>query len=318
MTLPLTQNYLRILLLVSLCVASGVVTSRAQNSDYGSGAVEQEIERLQRILELQRQIETLQGANQVGGANQGAGGANQGGGAQAQQPAQSQQPSTSQPARQATQAPLPSVTFSPVDTGRSAVTFTFGEPARQHDRYALKMNLLYGVGLMAPNIGFEMAVGNRMTVGVAGGYSNWGNMWDFSAKGPDYDPGNSYRRRIDHMAAGAEFRYWLGQRFEGHFVGVNTIWSKFVVGEAKLPPLFEKMNENKGFLYGGGFTYGYLWQFAERWGAEFTIGAGVTIVEHDQRAIGFAEGTFTLGDPERFRKTFVGPTSAGITIVYKL
>ncbi len=296
MTLPLTQSYLGKLLLVSLCLAFGALPSRAQNIGYDTGTVEQEIERLQRILQLQKEIETLQGSQQGGqqGGQQGA-------------TAQSQQV-----------APPSPVYYGTAATDHNPFSFTLREPGSDRDRFALKLNLLYGAGLMAPNIGFDIALGRHTTIGVAGGYSMWGNMWDFSDQGPDYDPANTYRRRLDHIAAGVEFRYWLGERFKGHFVGANAIWAQFTVGEAKLLPLFEKMNENEGFLYAGGFTYGYLWSFARRWGVEFTVGAGIAIVEHDQKAIGFADGTFTLGEPERYRKTFVGPTSAGITIVYKL
>ena len=307
MTSPLTQKYLRKFLLVSLLLAFGAVGLRAQNVGNRSGSVEQEIERLQRILELQRELESLQGGGQS---------------TQSQQTPRTTQPPQTQQAPRAPQSPQNQspgvVSFTPVDTGRSAVTFTIGEPAAKHDRYALKMNLLYGIGLMAPNIGFDIAVGERTTIGVAGGYSNWHNMWDFPAQGPEYDPGNAYKRRLDNISAGVEFRYWFKKRFEGHFLGVNALWTKFTVGEVKLPPLFEKMTENDGYLYGGGLTYGYLWQLAPRWGIEFTVGAGVAIVEHDQQAIDFEEGAFVLGDPERFRKTFVGPTSAGITIVFKM
>lgn len=222
------------------------------------------------------------------------------------------------PAAQAQQTTRQAVSLTPVDTGRSAVTFVIGAPKPEHDRFAIKTNLLYGAGLMAPNLGAEIALGERTTIGVSAGYSNWGNMWDFSVQGPEYDPANTYKRRIDHTTAEVEFRYWFDRRFEGHFVGVNALWARFVVGEAKIPPVFTKMSENEGFLYGGGFTYGYLLPLAERWGVEFTIGAGVAIVEHDQRELEFTDGAFTLGDSDRFRKTFVGPTSAGITIIFKL
>ena len=210
------------------------------------------------------------------------------------------------------------VTLTPTDTGRAVTTFTLREPKPDYDRYALKMNLLHGIGLMAPNIGLDIAIAERMTIGVAAGVSQWGNMWDFSAQGPDYDPANTYKRRLDHISAGVEYRYWFRRRFVGHFVGVNALWAKFTVGEAKVPPLFQKMTENDGHLYGGGFTYGYLWQFMPRWGVEFTIGVGAAVVEHDQRTIGFEEGALLMGDTERFRKTFVGPTSAGVTIIFKL
>ncbi len=308
---PLTHKYLRKLLLVSLCLAFGAVAVRAQNTGGGSGSVDREIERLQRILELEREIESLRQQARTESS--------QGVATQTTQTPQTPQYPQTPRLPQTPQTPSQGVvSFTPVDTGRSAVTFTIGEPAAKHDRYALKMNMLYGIGLMAPNIGLDVAIGEHTTIGVAGGYSNWHNMWDFSDKGPDYDPGNTYKRRLDHFSAGAEFRYWFRRRFEGHFVGVNALWTKFMVGEAKVPPLFEKMTENDGYLYGGGFTYGYLWQIAPRWGVEFTIGAGIAIVEHDQRPIDFGEGSFALGDPERFRKTFVGPTSAGITIVFKL
>jgi hypothetical protein len=69
---------------------------------------------------------------------------------------------------------------------------------------------------------------------------------------------------------------------------------------------------------GGALRYGYLWEWNSRWGMEFTLGAGVAVLEHDKRAIEFTEERFELGTAARFRKTYVGPTSVGITILFKL
>jgi hypothetical protein len=216
------------------------------------------------------------------------------------------------------QGPQRTVSLRPVDTGISAVTFTLGDQSPRFDRYVIKTNALYALGTMTPNLGVEVGLGRRTSIGAAVGYNGWGNLWDYSVEGPDYDPENLYKRRFDHVLAEVEFRYWFDRRFSGHFVGVNALWADYRIGETGLNPLFEKMYEHDGYAFGGGVTYGYLWEWSRRWGVEFTLGVGVAVLEHDKRAITVMDEGPVLADAVRYRKTYVGPTGVGITILFKL
>jgi hypothetical protein len=227
---------------------------------------------------------------------------------------------TSQDGQQtrSTQEPQRTVSLRPVDTGRSVVTFSPASQSPRFDRFAIKTNLLYALGTLTPNLGAEVGLGRRTSVGLSVGYNRWGNLWDYSVEGPDYDPDNLYKRCLDHVSVELEFRYWLNRRFSGHFVGVNALWADYRVGELGLGPIFEKMYEHDGYSYGGGLTYGYLLDLNERWGLEFTLGLGVAVLEHDKKTIAVMDEGPILGDAARYRKTYVGPTGVGITILFKL
>lgn len=210
------------------------------------------------------------------------------------------------------------ITLRPVDTGRSVVTFAIGGSPRVHDRFAIKTNLLHLAGAMTPNLGFDFGLGGKTSIGLAGGYNKWGNLWDFSVTGPEYDPGNLYKRRLDHIFGKVEFKYWFNRRFKGHFLGVQGFYADYLVGELGLPPLFEKRLEHDGNLYGGALSYGWFWRWTPHWGMEFTLGAGVAIVEYESRNIEIVEGGFKLTNPNRYRKTYIGPTNAGINLVFTM
>jgi hypothetical protein len=209
------------------------------------------------------------------------------------------------------------VSFQPVDTGRSAVSFNLGDSGPAYDGFALKINLLYAA-TMTPNLGLEVGLGEKTSIGIGAGYNNWGNLWDNSVTGPEWDEANIYKRKFDHLYGKAEFRYWFRHRFEGHFVGANVFGADYEIAELGLGEVFDKTLEQAGFAYGGGVTYGYVLKLGRRWGMEFTLGTGVAVLEHDERKIAITDGAVTPGKTERIRKTYVGPTSAGINILFKL
>jgi hypothetical protein len=194
-------------------------------------------------------------------------------------------------------------------------------------RIMLKTNLLYDIAVMTPNLGIDLGLGQRTSLGLLVGYNNWHNLWEMSTTGPDYDPKNKYLRKFDHTYARLEFKYWLRQRFSGHSLGVYAFTSKYKTGEMTIPLLTEKRFEYSGNSYGGGISYGYLWEWGPRWGMEFTLGAGVMVAEYDKSAINIIADTgskpaagpgYTLGNATRHRKVYAGPTSIGVNIIMKL
>jgi hypothetical protein len=221
------------------------------------------------------------------------------------------------------------VTLHPVDTGRNVVTFDLS--ATRHNavpavRYAIKTNLLYAIGFQSPNVAFEYFVGGHSSVEAAVGYNNWGNLWDFSKKGPDYDPANYYKRRFDHIFVRADYHYWLRDLFDGHYLGAGLFYSKYNTGEVNIPTVFEKGFDYYGHVFGGGISYGYLWSFSKRWAAEFSLGVGVAFMSYDKsmirdKVITGSEtepGGYELVNPVSYQKIYLGPTSVGIKLVFMI
>lgn len=287
------KTLITILVCILVCAAPAL---RAQNAETDPVKLRQEIERLQKLLDAQAAANAAQ--------------------------TQTQGTQGSQQTPQGTQSvPQGPVSLRPVDTGKSVVTFTIGGGDKKaaptsSDRFALKTNLLYGAGTLTPNLGFEAGLGDRTSLALTVGYNGWGNLWDFST-GPESGPGSVYKRRLDHLSAKLEFRYWLRNRFRGHFAGVHALYADYTVGGVELPPLFEKIHQHEGFVYGGGLTYGYLWPWGARWGMEFTLGAGLLVFEYDRKLITSGDEGFTVGDPYKYRETYLGPTSAGVTLIFK-
>ncbi len=312
------------MLLVAACIFAGVAVSSAQDAGTISQQqqLQQQIDQLQQLLELQKQVQQLQ--QQTGQQIQPQG---QPQGALTTTPPQytpGPLPQQGQYAQQP-QSPREPVTLRPVDTGRSAVTFTIGggddDKSFGDTRFAIKTNLLYAGATLTPNLGFEAGLGQRTSIEVSAGYNNWHNLWDNGGEGsgPDYDLNNNYKRKLDHIFGKAEFRYWLKERFNSHFVGVNAFYADYNVGELGVPLLFEgKQIDYDGNAFGGGVTYGYLWRWSKSWAMEFSLGAGIAVMEYDKSFIEAESDNFNLIDTTPYRKTYFGPTSVGIKLVFTI
>ncbi|MDR2882199.1 MAG: DUF3575 domain-containing protein, partial [Alistipes sp.] len=135
----------RRLIPILVCILTGVSAASAQN--YTDPAqVQQEIERLQRLLELQQPQQ--QTGQQPQGASQTA-------------PSQYQRPQQQQSGQP--------VVLQPFDTGRSVVTFNLGDQGRGNrnrpaatittpGRFQIKTNLLYVGTTLSPNLSFEFGL----------------------------------------------------------------------------------------------------------------------------------------------------------------
>ncbi len=174
------------------------------------------------------------------------------------------------------------------------------------DKVALKANLLYGAVAQTPNLGIEIGLGAKTTLDISGGY-NW-----FNLKGK---PGNN--KKLVHWLVQPEFRYFLCERFSGHFFGVHALGSQFNIGKRNLPLLFGKGSEayrHEGWAVGGGLSYGYQLPLAKRWNLEFNLGLGYAFMLFDkweQPRCG------NLVEPDVTRHYF-GPTKAGVTVMFLL
>lgn len=160
---------------------------------------------------------------------------------------------------------------------------------------ALKTNALYWA-TTTPNIGLEVGLSEKTTLDISGNY----NPWEFSDN-----------RQIKHWLIQPEFRYWLCERFNGHFFGVHAHYAEYNVGGIKM--LGFKDYRYQGNLYGGGISYGYQWILSNRWSLEATVGVGYAHLDYKKYEC--KECGSQLKDDT---KNYWGPTKAGLSIIYIL
>ena len=175
----------------------------------------------------------------------------------------------------------------------------YGDVQTSLPRFALKINLLYGIATLTPNISAELALSKRSTLELS--YSN--NPWKYKA---DLDD----NKKFLHGIASLEYRYWFCERFSGHFLGVHGFYSEYNISGYTVPILFEKDYRYKGNAYGSGVLYGYALPIGKMWNFEFTAGVDVFGMNYDRYGCRTCD---QLG--KSFKKVKVAP-SAGINIVF--
>ena len=171
---------------------------------------------------------------------------------------------------------------------------------------AIKSNLLYGAGAFTPNLGVEVGIGNRMTLDLSGGY-NWFNL----------DGSKNNNQKLVHWIVQPEFRYFLNERFNGHFFGVHALYSEYNIGGHELPLLFGKGSKefrHEGNAVGGGFSYGYQLPLAKQWKLEFNLGLGYMRMQYDQYD---CSNCGKLNEQGKV-KNYFGPTKAGISVIFQI
>lgn len=174
-------------------------------------------------------------------------------------------------------------------------------PALSH--WAVKTNLLYAAGTLTPNLAFEVGVGRRSTIELSGSWNQW------------HRKGNAEsNKKFNHYIVRPEYRYWFCERFTGHFIGGSLFGGQFNISQYEIPLFgFRKEHRNRGYMYGAGVTYGYHLPLARRWSVEFHIGVGVAQLEYEQY-----DCMVCVREYERKSKTYVGPTRAGINLVFMI
>lgn len=176
----------------------------------------------------------------------------------------------------------------------------------------IKSNLLYDATTTL-NVGVEIATGSRTSLDLSGNY----NPWTFSGS-----------RRLKHLLIQPEYRWWSYKPFTRHFWGIHAHYGNYNT-DGMLPWGFKdgKMFglENRqlssyrydGWLVGGGISYGYHWIVGKRWGVETTIGVGYAFLSYDK--FDCAQCGDKFGDQlSKERKHYIGPTKAGITLIYMI
>lgn len=164
----------------------------------------------------------------------------------------------------------------------------------------LKTNLPYLL-TTTPNVGFEYAFRDNMSVELTGGF----NPFKF---GED--------KRIKHWVVWPELRYWTYESLNGHFFGLHGVGGAFNVsgwdlGIDKLSQL--KDNRYQGTAIGAGVSYGYVWKLDIQWALELTAGLGIARFEYDSYTLS-GDG-FHIGHG---KKNYIGPTKGAFSLVYTI
>ena len=110
-----------------------------------------------------------------------------------------------------------------------------------------------------------------------------------------------------------EVRWWLCERFNGHFFGLHAGYTEYNISNVRIPfrPASSKDHRYQGWGTGVGISYGYSWIIGRRWNLEATVGVGYVYTDYDKYdcvTCGTFRGTNT--------KHYFGPTKIGISFVY--
>lgn len=110
------------------------------------------------------------------------------------------------------------------------ILLVFGGGRVFAQKVAVKTNVLYWA-TTTPNLGFEFGLGKKTSLEFFGGYNPW-----------NLDKGEN--KKMKHYLIQPEFRYWLCERFQGHFFGLHAGFSEYNVSGVRLPlPAVPKTDE---------------------------------------------------------------------------
>lgn len=172
---------------------------------------------------------------------------------------------------------------------------------RSQPTVGVKVNVLYGIAALAPNVAFEFGLSRKTSLDLSVAWNPWGK--DKASK----------TNKMVHLIAKPEVRYWLCERFNGHFFGVHPFYWDYNVSGKDIPLLFDKEYRYEGNAFGAGISYGYHWMWNKHWGLEMNVGVGGSFMKYKKfEAIECGE---YLGE---FRKKYFGPTSAGVKVMFMI
>ena len=149
----------------------------------------------------------------------------------------------------------------------TVVMMVMGAQCAAAQTVALKTNALYWA-TTTPNIGAEVRLAPRWTIGLTAGY----NPFTYSDN-----------TKLKHVLVEPEARYWLCSTYAGHFVGANLIYSHYNAGNISLPlGVFPELDDHRfqGDIGAVGLLYGYSWMLSPRWSLEAVVGLGVGVTHY--------------------------------------
>lgn len=167
---------------------------------------------------------------------------------------------------------------------------------------AVKTNLLYDATATI-NLGAEVGLAPQWTAELSGNLNAWSvghHLWKQWMLQP-------------------EVRYWLCERFSGHFFGAHLLGGQFNMGHFNLPVKFLgtdfgelKDHRRQGWMAGVGLAYGYSWILDRHWNLEAEIGLGYIYSRSDLFECFDCGKRVKTNEPRHY----VGPTKAALNLIY--
>ena len=163
---------------------------------------------------------------------------------------------------------------------------------------AVKTNVVMDA-FRLPNLGVEVGLSKKLTLDVPVYY----NPWKFSDT-----------KQMKLFMVQPELRYWLCDKFNGHFFGAHLMGGAYNTKGIKPPfALWDDMKDfrYKGRFYGGGVSYGYQFILGRHWNLEATVGVGYAYVTYKKY-----ECSDCGEQLEKSHKNYFGPTKAALSLIY--
>lgn len=166
---------------------------------------------------------------------------------------------------------------------------------------ALKTNVLTWA-TTTTNLSLEIGLGLKTSLDLTGTY----NPWEFGSKDSN--------KKIKHWSVSPELRFWVYEKWDGHFFGLHPFYAYYNAGGIKLPLGIFPGLENyryQGYAAGFGLSYGYQWYLGPHWNLEATFGFGYAYLNYDRydcRKCG--------RHLEKGTKHYFGPTKIGLSFTY--
>lgn len=168
---------------------------------------------------------------------------------------------------------------------------------------AVKSNLLSDA-VLSPNLGLEVGLAPKWTLDLTGQVNGWTLSHD---------------RRWKHWAVQPEVRYWLCDRFGGHFFGAHLHGGQYNMGgiDGRVSLLgtdARRLRDSRyqGWFAGVGLAYGYAWVLGRHWNLEAEIGLGYSYTRFDKFRCEGCGKRVSTDQPHHY----VGPTKAAVDLVY--
>ncbi len=134
---------------------------------------------------------------------------------------------------------------------------------------AIRTNIAYAASA-TPNIGLEIPIGDRISVGFNAGLKPWPRwfLWDWD---------KTVEKKWRHLLIAPEFRFWPSGVYNKLFLGSDLIYTHYNVGAVQFPFGMYPSVRNKrlqGDFYGLGVFAGWSWWLSDRWRLEAEAGVG--------------------------------------------
>lgn len=129
---------------------------------------------------------------------------------------------------------------------------------------AVRNNIMYDISL-TPNVGFDVRIAPKWTLGLNAGYRPW----------PTDD---SKTRKWKHILVAPELRHWNDSIFHRTYWGLNLIYSHYNVGDVKFPfGMYSAVRDHRlqGDLAAVGAFYGRSWRLNRFFRLEAELGMGI-------------------------------------------